>query len=108
MTLAHAPRRLLFRCKHLTVLHLRKRIVFTHFLEFPNILEPAFVMIPDSKSIGLIRGRMIFKGHAQCGSWKQPMHGHMKPIKALTLDAWFATPNSFVLMFFGFFFMNQP
>ena len=56
------------------VLHLWKLIIFTHFLEFPNILQPAFVMIPDFNSIELISSRinqtvdsvmhfLIFKGH---------------------------------------------
>ena len=56
------------------VLHLRKLIIFTHFLEFPNILQSAFVMIPDFNSIELISSRinqtvdsgmhfLIFKGH---------------------------------------------
>ena len=54
-------------------MHLWKFVIFTHFLVSMHILQPAFVVIPDLKSIWVISYRvntvnyvmhcLIFKGH---------------------------------------------
>ena len=40
------------------IVHVWEFVIFTHFLVFPHIFQPAFVVISDLKRIGLISCRI--------------------------------------------------